>query len=542
MKKYLFSLLCFLSVNSLYAQRQPITHVWAWAFSASSLAARGGTDVCTDIYGYVYTVGVIDGTARIGGQQLSDGSFIAKYRPDGICIWSKLLPGGNAIHTCSIINGKDGSLYLNGNINGTSIMGNDTLSNGSVFIAKLDTAGNVLWARSGGNSNDEILLHNLTVDNNGNVTTVANTLSGSGINFGGNVVSGSGPYMVRYNTSGDLTLEKFLVQKGQTDIFSIAADVASNIYASGFAYDTVILDNGTSLVSKKSTALIIKYNTSGDINWVKTTTGGEAIANVIVADKNGSNLYVLGEAQDTVRFDSYSSLPDYFGQLFLAKYDSSGAAIWAKRFGGPGSGLSVGAYNYFAKAIVIDDNQNITIGGNFTDKLMFNGSNILSNVGANVFVAQFDPAGTFNWAMGGGGRINTTLEGMCNTGSSIYTIGTYNSANAVFGYYNLSGNLSTGKSNLFFAQIADVTGIQNTDQFSSTAAVYPNPAHNTITVDHISAGTAIRVVDVAGKVLLSKTAASEKETINIAALLPGIYLLQLADNDTNTKSFRIEKQ
>jgi len=541
MKKYLFILFSIVSSGMLSAQ--PFTPGWQWAQGASSLALEAGTDVCADANGYVYTVGVIDSTATIGSQQLSDGSFIAKYTADGTCLWSKLLPGGNAVETRSIVSAKDGSIYINGTLKYPCTIGSDSISPAGIFIAKFDTAGNIIWARGGGNTVDEIIIHNCSVDENSNVTVVANTHLGDDINFGGNIVSGSGTYMVRYNASGDLLLEKFLFKKGQADILSIATDVAGNIYASGFCgSDSVMLDDGTLLVNPKrfTSALIIKYTPSGDIIWAKTTSGGAAMANAIAADKNGTNIYVTGEAEDTVNFGNVSSLPDYFGQLFVAKCDSSGAALWVKRFGGPGNTLSAGTYEYFATDIIVDDNGNINTGGNFHDKLMFSGSHILTDAGPNIYTAQFNPTGTFNWALAGGGRFGTNFGGMCSAGEGIYTIGTYSGANAVFGFHSLVN--STNTRNLFFARIADVTGINTTSKSAIQATAYPNPAHNTITVDHISTGTAIRVVDVAGKVFLGKTAASEKETINIAALLPGIYLLQLADNDTNTKSFRIEKQ
>ncbi|MGN6477122.1 MAG: hypothetical protein ACTHKV_07850, partial [Flavipsychrobacter sp.] len=126
MKGYLFILLSILSCNIL--QAQPFTPGWQWALGASSLALEGGTDVCADANGYVYAVGVIDGTTMIGSQQLSNGSFIAKYTSGGTCLWSKLLPGGDTVETRGIVTAKDGSIYINGTLKYPCTIGSDTIS------------------------------------------------------------------------------------------------------------------------------------------------------------------------------------------------------------------------------------------------------------------------------------------------------------------------------------------------------------------------------------------------------------------------------
>jgi phosphatidylserine/phosphatidylglycerophosphate/cardiolipin synthase-like enzyme len=63
---------------------------------------------------------------------------------------------------------------------------------------------------------------------------------------------------------------------------------------------------------------------------------------------------------------------------------------------------------------------------------------------------------------------------------------------------------------------------------SSTISLAPNPANEKLQVTlPRSAGRIIRVLTIDGKVVLSKKASADETTINIQALAPGAYLLQV---------------
>lgn len=58
--------------------------------------------------------------------------------------------------------------------------------------------------------------------------------------------------------------------------------------------------------------------------------------------------------------------------------------------------------------------------------------------------------------------------------------------------------------------------------------IYPNPASDVLTIrSYNTVAEAITLRDVAGKVILSKTINSSNESVNIAKLKPGIYLVQI---------------
>ena len=74
---------------------------------------------------------------------------------------------------------------------------------------------------------------------------------------------------------------------------------------------------------------------------------------------------------------------------------------------------------------------------------------------------------------------------------------------------------------------------QGTDDLS----VYPNPAHTTLTIDGIEQPTTIRIYSTDGALLTTARLSPANNTLSVAHLTKGIYLLQI-----NTQVLRLIKQ
>ena len=90
-------------------------------------------------------------------------------------------------------------------------------------------------------------------------------------------------------------------------------------------------------------------------DWVKSIGGDDVDGvNAIAVDSVG-NIYVTGSFKETVDFDPSSSVSNLtstgYSDVFLAKYDSSGSYLWAKKMGG--------LYWDYGTAICLDDLGNI---------------------------------------------------------------------------------------------------------------------------------------------------------------------------------------
>src|SRR5438309_680184 len=104
-------------------------------------------------------------------------------------------------------------------------------------------------------------------------------------------------------------------------------------------------------------------------------------------DKSG-NVYVTGYVTSaTITFGTAPFLSnDSSGNddLFVATYDPSGNAIWAKIAGGTG--------NDKATSIAMDKDGNVLLAGTYTTAFVY-GSSGLGNSGfTDVFVAKYDPS------------------------------------------------------------------------------------------------------------------------------------------------------
>ena len=83
-----------------------------------------------------------------------------------------------------------------------------------------------------------------------------------------------------------------------------------------------------------TTYFLAKYNSDGTLVWLKRAGGtGADIAHGIVVDSAG-NIAIVGEFQNTASFDSNSIVALGLGDAFIAKYDSNGNNLWARRGGG----------------------------------------------------------------------------------------------------------------------------------------------------------------------------------------------------------------
>ena len=83
----------------------------------------------------------------------------------------------------------------------------------------------------------------------------------------------------------------------------------------------------------------------------------------------------------------------YLGDIFLAKYDSSGNYRWANHFGG------VSGFGSHANAVSADGNGNVLLTGWINDYVDFGGGPLTAPVFSyDAFVAKFDSAGAYQWA------------------------------------------------------------------------------------------------------------------------------------------------
>ncbi|NOQ80496.1 MAG: hypothetical protein GQ546_13985 [Gammaproteobacteria bacterium] len=283
-----------------------------------------------------------------------------------------------------------------------------------IFVQKLDSAGNFVWAKSmGGVSNDAG--GSIAVDTSGNV-----------------YITGSFWYTVDFDP-GEGTAE--LTSGGQTDIFvlkldvngsfqwvngmggtsfdssgGIAVDTSGNVYIAGTFQKYIDLDPGDGTLSPpyaaKRDIFVQKLDTDGHLVWAKTMGGtGEDYGYGIALDSS-NNVYTTGTFLGTVDFDPGDgtvNLDNTGGtKIFVQKLDINGDLLWANAIGGYGAQIGSGSLG-----ITVDGSGNVYTTGTFSNTVDFDPSvdtfELSSTGNADAFFHKMDTAGNFLWVRAVGG-------------------------------------------------------------------------------------------------------------------------------------------
>ena len=221
---------------------------------------------------------------------------------------------------------------------------------------------------------------------------------------------------------------------------SITTDAAGNVYVVGTLktvhYSSVTIGCNEIATMDLVSAYIAKYDPSGKVIWAKK------IANVGLTSFNkkgikvdaAGNIYVIGDFVGTAIFGNYTLassglLSSYdFGDIFIAKFDASGRALWAKS-----AGTANGAEHI--TDLVIDEAGNSHITGYFAGASLSFGKSTLINGRAGVnkmFLFKFDPAGNEILAKGFNGpeSIHKATGMEVDNEGNIYIVGSYSGKGA----------------------------------------------------------------------------------------------------------------
>ena len=199
-----------------------------------------------------------------------------------------------------------------------------------------------------------------------------------------NVIIVNGYSIQKFDSSGVLIWAKVAATDGY--MVSVAVDSSDNIYAAGYLNSNI--------------GFIIKFNSSGTIQWQKTQTPAasawyaRSILWQSIAVDSSNNIYVGGTwFNNNQAYGCCCGTPfpyKYeFGYLAIAKYNSSGTLQWANKFGGvaANTGMSPNA-ELFGYGVCVDASGNAIVSG----------SSRISTSGTQAMVVlKYNTSGTYQW-------------------------------------------------------------------------------------------------------------------------------------------------
>ena len=334
--------------EDVFIQKSDASGNLIWARSMGGPSNEVGKCIAADASGNSYVTGYYEGTADFdpgvatfnltsnGGEDV----FIQKLDASGNFIWAISIGGTSDENGRSITTDTLGNVYVIGyyrdmvdfdpgaaSFNLTSNGGDD------IFIVKLDSNGNFIWA----------------------------------VSMGG-----------------------ILPDRG----FSITSDALGNLYATGKFSSTVDFDPGSTTFSLTANGgedvFIQKLDNQGNFIWAKSMGGTiRDGANNITTDALG-NVYVSGKFQDTVDFDPNAATLDLVSNgdydVFIQKLDANGNLKWARSLGGP-------SYDQ-GESIITDISGNVYVTGYYQGTVDFDPSAatslLTSNGNEDVFIQKFN--------------------------------------------------------------------------------------------------------------------------------------------------------
>ena len=320
--------------RDIFVQKMDASGNFLWARAFGGDEDDEGVAIGVDSAGHVYTVGFFRSTGDFdpgaGTTELTSAGnrdiFVQKMDASGNFLWAKAIGGSDRDEGNGISLDASGHIYITGYFRGsvdfdpgagtTSIT-----SNGSsdVFVQKLDAAGNFLWVRSFGGSDDDRGLA-VKVDNVGYVHTTgffAETVDfdpGAGTT---NLTSTDGSrdiFVQKLDTSGNFRWAIVFGGDNADQGTSISVDASGQVFTTGDFQGTADFDPGAGtaeLTSVGSDDIFVQgLDSSGNFLWANTF-GSDAFetGNAVEVDASG-NVYVTGFFRNTVDFDPGAGTTD----------------------------------------------------------------------------------------------------------------------------------------------------------------------------------------------------------------------------------------
>lgn len=542
---------------------------WAQAIADTSIYNNGAASYissgATDAAGNIYSVGGFSGKTNFDRglsafdlTSVSDQDmFIMKEDASGNPIWVKqvkgILSGGGRCYGRAISVNPNGTVFVTGYFSdsfdfdpGPAVHKLDAINSGGddIFILKLDSSGNFVWAGSIGTSSRvypaDFHLIAAKQDKRGDLYFTASVHAGF---IGATTDVDPGPDTTILPFVGGLLIEKLdsngnlIWAKGIPasssfiDPTSLTLDSASNVFIVGAFSGSHDFDPGPALGLLQATDVsifVVQYDSAGNFSWGNIIGGqSKAQANGSAMDRFG-NLLITGGFSGTVDFDPGPTQHPLTAisakDIFTLRLRNNGDFSWVKTIAGRSS-----AY-YYGYSITTDNAGNVysAIVAE-EDSCDLDPSASWYYVGSGVAVQELDSNGNFVWGAGWQSRLPNWI-GFDNK-DSLYVSGKFWGANNDFdpgpGTYLLSSDRGGSGYIIKLKQTpVPTTGIEQTGQ-PTAISVYPNPSSGIVTISSPAVIDRIKVTNITGKVVYINEPHQSKMVIDLGDKASGLYFYEV---------------
>lgn len=407
-------------------------HLWSKVLGSTTLnSVTQLAKLAVDSSGNIFITGRFSGTADFGAGPVASGGggaydvFVAKYTPAGAYSWMKHVNTGQSVNSMSSIavdsNGDViavGLIFSTGSIDFGSPCTPFTTTGRDTVIVKYSNAGACVWARNI-TSTDADSGVAVAVDSSDNVF-VGGGYKGT-LTFGGGITltahtganSTTDIYLAKFDSSGTALWAKGFGQNpdvvvSQNDyqkVYDLATTASGDVVMVGTFRRTVdfcypgtpcpmtTADNAVSGPSRDG--FIAKYNSSGVAQWAKQvgeSGGGDQVAYGVAIDSAG-NIITVGHTEGPADFGTAPKATIGSMDMYVYKINPSGQAIWARRYGAPG-------WTQHTFEVAIDAFDNIVAVGDGSGDVNYGTGPVVfpSGYASNLVILKLTSSGTYVWS------------------------------------------------------------------------------------------------------------------------------------------------
>jgi hypothetical protein len=284
-------------------------HVWNRRFG-DTLQQRCA-DLAVDAVGGVVFAGTFDGTINLGGSNLTSAGtndiYVAKLDNGGTHAWSIATGDIGEQNVGGVAVDSLGNTWVAGDFARTVNFGGGVLDAGLIasdlYLAKLDTNGNQLFASRYGDANASEVGEELAIDADGNVL-FAGEFAG-GVNFGGGLRTTTGQddgFLVSLDQNGGYRWDKQFTGSSDANGTAVAVDASGQIAVVGEFVTNVDVGLGPMQGFGANDVFVAKYTSDGTPLWSKVFgDNASQFAEAVVVDGNDQIIYG-GYGSGTVDF------------------------------------------------------------------------------------------------------------------------------------------------------------------------------------------------------------------------------------------------
>ncbi len=303
-----------------------------------------------------------------------DDLLLIKFDSSGAEEWTKTIGGTSTDVGYSVVQTFDGGYIVTGTTYGEDI-------SDDLLLVKFNSSGAAEWTKTvGGTSTDKSYSVVQTSDGGYVATGFTYRYGGEGIYV----------WLIKFNSSGAVEWIKTVGDTGSSDVGNSVAQTSDGGY--------IVTGSTTNSAGAGGTdVLLVKFNSSGAVEWTKTVGGTSADVGNSVAQTSDGGYIVTGQSI------SYSGT-GY--DLLFVKFDSSGAEEWTKIVGGDSSD--------FGRSVVQTSDGGYVVAGY--------SASYGDDTGYDVLLVKFNSSGAVEWTKTVGGESGDFGRSVVQTSDGGYVV------------------------------------------------------------------------------------------------------------------------